>query len=320
MSRDLDQLLHDTAVVPTDRPDPSELVARGRRRRVRRHAAGTVAGMAAAVLLGVGVLQAVPTGSEPEILDQPPGADQPATDGDGRESIDRNALTEAERERLEAEIAEIRERIAQAEEASEQAAEQRAQALAEEADQRTVEELAAVRAQLEAESRALEEALRALEERRAAAEPTTVTGPPVLTASGGVPFAWTVTVSPGEDGQLCGDAAFGMQAEDQTGQPCSVMVGPDAVGNELFGSGGSSTNPEGQTLVWGLVDPDVNEVVVELADGSTSIATVAVGGDRGDPDERVAVWAFATEGEVTARTARAADGTEERLESSPMPG
>lgn len=168
--------------------------------------------------------------------------------------------------------------------------------------------------------RVLEERLRVLEEQRAAAEPPTVTGSPVLTASGGVPFAWTVTVSPGEDGQLCGDAVFGMQAEDRTGQPCSVVVGPDAVGNELFGSGGSSTNPEGQTLVWGLVDPDVTEVVVELADGSTRTATVAVGGDRGDPDERVAVWAFATEGEVTARTARAEDGTEERLESSPMPG
>ena len=55
-------------------------------------------------------------------------------------------------------------------------------------------------------------------------------------------------------------------------------------------------------------------------DGSTSIATIAVGGDRGDPGERVAVWAFATEGEVEARTARAEDGTEERLESWPMPG
>jgi hypothetical protein len=169
-------------------------------------------------------------------------------------------------------------------------------------------------------ARALEERLRALQAQQAAAAPPTVLGAPVLTASGGVPFAWTLTVSPGESGQLCGDAVFGMQAVDRTGQPCSVVVGPDAVGNELFGSGGSSTNPEGQMLVWGLVDLDVTEVVVELADGSTRAARVAVGGDRGDPGERVAVWAFATEGEVTARIARTQDGAEERIEFTPIPG
>ena len=149
-------------------------------------------------------------------------------------------------------------------------------------------------------------------------DPPTVTGAPLLTASGGEPFAWTVTVSPGQGGRLCGHAVFGLAAEDRTGQPCSVVVRPGAVGNELFGSGGSTSNA-GRTLLWGLVDPAGIEVMVELDDGRTQTATVAVGGDRNAPDGVMALWAFATDGDVTARIARAEDGTEERIESAPLP-
>lgn len=151
------------------------------------------------------------------------------------------------------------------------------------------------------------------------AEPPSVIGEPLLTASGGEPFAWTVTVSPGDGGQLCGHAVFGLEAEDSTGEPCSVVVGPDAVGNALFGSGGSMSR-DGRRLLWGLVDPDVTEVVVELDDGRTETASIAVGGNRDDPDGLVALWAFATSGDVAARVARAEDGTEERIDSSSGPG
>ncbi len=145
-----------------------------------------------------------------------------------------------------------------------------------------------------------------------------VTGPPAIQASGGEPTPWIVSISPGEEGQLCAHGAFGQSAEDRTGQQCSVVVRPDAAGNDLFGSGGSMTH-EGRTLVWGLVDPDVTQVEVELVDGSTEIATVAGGAMPNDPDARVALWAFATDGEVEATVARTEDGTEERLESSPLP-
>ena len=392
MSRDLDQLLHDTAVGPTDLPDPSELVARGRRRRLRRHAAGTVAGAATAVLVGIVVLQAVPTESGPEILDQPeelegdgirpngwvvlragdlevsvppdwqvhtvepapdPGAQAGpcASDLYGGIANSTQELTAPLAVVYPMETTGMCRAIGLPDRPPEQpslvlhaaVASDGAEVVApHEGSEERIGSVNMLRLESEPHGHIAEfqrrdgqggllvshlddpivqqvlETLRtidAADEGTAAAMPPTVTGSPVLTASGGVPFAWTVTVSPGEGGQLCGDAVFGMNAVDRTGQPCAVVVGPDAAGNELFGSGGSSTNPEGQKLVWGRVDPDVTEVVVELADGSTSVATVAVGGDRGDPDERLAVWAFATEGEITARIARAENGTEERLES-----
>ena len=144
-----------------------------------------------------------------------------------------------------------------------------------------------------------------------------VTGAPILTASGGDPFAWVVTVSPGEDGQLCAHGAFGPEAGDRTGEPCAVVVGPDEALHDVFGSGGS-TSHEGRTLGWGLVDPDVTRVEVELADGSTEIATVAVGGKADDPG-RVALWAFATEGGIEATVARTGRGTVVRLGPGPVP-
>lgn len=76
MSRDLDQLLHDTAVVPVERPDPSDIVCRGRRRRHRRHVGGAVAAVAAVVAIGVVGMEAWPSPA-PQIVDQPQDTSRP---------------------------------------------------------------------------------------------------------------------------------------------------------------------------------------------------------------------------------------------------
>lgn len=83
MSRDLQQLLRDTAVQPTEPVAPAELVGRARRRRRRRHVAAgagslAMAALAAAVLLGLGVTDPQP----PEIVDQPPAPPEPGPEPD----------------------------------------------------------------------------------------------------------------------------------------------------------------------------------------------------------------------------------------------
>ncbi len=174
MSRDLEQLLHDTAVEPADTPDPSILVARGRRRRLRRRAAGAAAGVVAAVVAGVMVLQAVPTGSEPQILDQPPGGERSAsvepgegdsqTDADRAEAAERVQQIEQEERRLRELIAEVEAQMAEIRKARESNAEERQRAVEEGADDAELERLAAVQASLEAQEGSLLERLRMLQE------------------------------------------------------------------------------------------------------------------------------------------------------------
>jgi hypothetical protein len=73
MSRDLDQLLHDTAATPRREPDPAGFVRSGRRRRRRRHAAGAASALAAVLAVTAVGLQAWPEPA-PQIVDQPEDA------------------------------------------------------------------------------------------------------------------------------------------------------------------------------------------------------------------------------------------------------
>lgn len=79
MSRDLEQLLHDTAVRPEGHVDPTQLVARGRRRRRMRQAGlgvGTAVVVAATALVVVGPMTSP---GPPEIVDQPSPRETAAT-------------------------------------------------------------------------------------------------------------------------------------------------------------------------------------------------------------------------------------------------
>lgn len=78
MSRDLEQLLHDTAVEPSQPLSPARLIARARQRRRRRAASGAAAVAAAAVAAVVGVTLGLGPSERPlEIVDQPPAPEEP---------------------------------------------------------------------------------------------------------------------------------------------------------------------------------------------------------------------------------------------------
>lgn len=84
MSRDLEQLLHRTAVEPSGPLDTAQMVARGRRRRRVRHATAA-AGSVAAVLIAVAVVLGGPVTEPqpPEIVERPdPSEPRPDDPGD----------------------------------------------------------------------------------------------------------------------------------------------------------------------------------------------------------------------------------------------
>lgn len=119
------------------------------------------------------VLQVVPSGSEPQILDQPPGGEQPATaetgEGDSQTDADRAEAAERVQQIEQAErglrelIAEVEAQLADIREAQERNAAESQQALEDAADEE-LERLAAVEATLEAQEASLRERLRMLEE------------------------------------------------------------------------------------------------------------------------------------------------------------
>lgn len=73
MPRDLEQLLHDTALEPTQRPDPTELIARGRGRRRTRHLLTGLGSAAVATLiaLAAATLASGPGPEPPEVVNPP---------------------------------------------------------------------------------------------------------------------------------------------------------------------------------------------------------------------------------------------------------
>lgn len=71
MSRDLKQLLHDTAAEPTRPVDPGDVIRRARRRTWLARAAASVVAILALIGAVVGAQQMFDTRQSPEILDQP---------------------------------------------------------------------------------------------------------------------------------------------------------------------------------------------------------------------------------------------------------
>lgn len=71
MSRDLGELLRDTAVQPVSRPDPADLVDRGRRRRRARRAGVGIGTAAAVTVLTLAVVGPTTSPGPPQIVDQP---------------------------------------------------------------------------------------------------------------------------------------------------------------------------------------------------------------------------------------------------------